>query len=519
MARVWKRTADKRKSGTPWMLTYTDWKIVDGRWVSWERTKTAYTDKRESMALGTQLEDKAKMKRDGRIDEREDRRAIEARRDTSSHIDDYEAALVAKGSNPKHVGQTIGYIREIVDALEWTTIGSIRADALMRHLSDRRTKLDWSPRTFNARLTAIKSFTRWLVQHDRLQADPLASTRAIRQTSGQRRKRRALSEMEADRLIDAATAGDEIRFTREGTRYTLTGPDRAMLYGLMLGTGLRLSEAGSLTPRSFDLDGPDGPAVVVEAAYSKRRRRDAQPLPAALADLLRIWLEDRPVDAPLWPLPHHAAQRLLVPDLRRARARWLLTIPKGKARRKAQDEDTLRYRDSAGRFADLHALRHSYITRLSISGMPLPMAQRLARHSSPTLTANTYTHIGIADSQAALDRAFGKPTNTVGSPDIARATGTEGTPIEPETERCAQRYAQRESDGSSLKLTSGGTTPATSEATDNEGPITRTTLETKALGTVRHGQSDPDNTRAENAPRRTRTFNPLIKSQLLCRLS
>lgn len=72
-----------------------------------------------------------------------------------------------------------------------------------------------------------------------------------------------------------------------------------MLYGLMLGTGLRLSEAGSLTPRSFDLDGPDGPAVVVEAAYSKRRRRDAQPLPAALADLLRIWLEDRPVDAAL----------------------------------------------------------------------------------------------------------------------------------------------------------------------------------------------------------------------------
>jgi len=457
MARVWKRTADKRKPGTPWMLTYTDWKIVDGRWVSWERTKTAYTDKRASMALGTQLEDKAKMKRDGRIDEREDRRAIEARRETSAHIDDYEAALVAKGSNPKHIGQTTGYIRDIADSLEWATVGSIRADALMRHLSDRRAALDWSPRTFNARVVAIKGFTRWLVEHDRLQADPLASAKQIRQTTDVRRNRRAFSEQEIRQLIESTMSGPSVRFGRGGTRFTLTGPDRAMLYRVMLETGLRVAEVSSLTPRSLDLDASRGPTVTLEAAYSKRKRRDVQPVPETLAAVIRLWIADKAHNEPLWVLPHKPTQRLLIPDLRRARARWLRGLTKGKRRREGSDSDFLRYRDAAGRFADFHAMRHTYVTRLSMSNVPLPVAQRLARHSSPTLTANTYTHVGLADGRAALERAFGKPQNTEDSPDIARATGTLGAPIEPEAERCAQRPAQRESDRSSLKLTSPGT--------------------------------------------------------------
>jgi hypothetical protein len=55
------------------------------------------------------------------------------------------------------------------------------------------------------------------------------------------------------------------------------------------------------------------------------------------------------------------------------------------------------YVDAAGLFADFHALRHSYITNLGSAGVPLSAAQKLARHSTPTLTAVRYTHLDLAE--------------------------------------------------------------------------------------------------------------------------
>ena len=54
-------------------------------------------------------------------------------------------------------------------------------------------------------------------------------------------------------------------------------------------TGLRAGELASLTIGSFDLDA-DPPTITVEAAYSKRRRRDVLPLRSDLAVLLRPYL-------------------------------------------------------------------------------------------------------------------------------------------------------------------------------------------------------------------------------------
>jgi len=42
-------------------------------------------------------------------------------------------------------------------------------------------------------------------------------------------------------------------------------------------------------------------------------------------------------------------------------------------------------------------LRITYVTLLIISGTPLPMAQKLARHSTPVLTSNVYTNANVAD--------------------------------------------------------------------------------------------------------------------------
>ena len=49
------------------------------------------------------------------------------------------------------------------------------------------------------------------------------------------------------------------------------------------------------------------------------------------------------------------------------------------------------YVDDAGRYADFHALRHSFITNVGRTGTHAKTAQELARHSKPMLTAR-YTH-------------------------------------------------------------------------------------------------------------------------------
>jgi site-specific recombinase XerD len=55
-----------------------------------------------------------------------------------------------------------------------------------------------------------------------------------------------------------------------------------------------------------------------------------------------------------------------------------------------------------GRVIDLHALRVSFITHLALGGVPLAVAQKLARHSDPRLTSNAYTSLSLAELHRAV---------------------------------------------------------------------------------------------------------------------
>ncbi len=72
-------------------------------------------------------------------------------------------------------------------------------------------------------------------------------------------------------------------------------------------------------------------------------------------------------------------------------------------RRERLASDFLVVVDSAGRVADFHALRASYITLLVMSGISVKTAQELARHSDPKLTMNVYTRLGVHDLASALN--------------------------------------------------------------------------------------------------------------------
>ena len=102
------------------------------------------------------------------------------------------------------------------------------------------------------------------------------------------------------------------------------------------------------------------PTVTVEARYSKRRRRDVQPLPPQLVEPLRAWLAGKERGRPVFAMPERTAA-MLRRDLEAA------GIP---------------YRTAEG-IADFHALRHTYASRLVRHGVSVKVAQDLARHSDP----------------------------------------------------------------------------------------------------------------------------------------
>ncbi len=57
-----------------------------------------------------------------------------------------------------------------------------------------------------------------------------------------------------------------------------------------------------------------------------------------------------------------------------------------------------------GERVDFHALRTTFVTQLARSGVSLVDAQKLARHSTPTLTAKNYTRLTLHDLAGAVSK-------------------------------------------------------------------------------------------------------------------
>ena len=413
-----------------------------------------------------------------------------------------------------HVAQTILYINECVEDLKWSTLRDMNADAADTHLRKLQERDDLAPRSRNARVVALKSFSRWAVRFGRLAADPLAALAKVEERSDVRVRRRPLSDKEFARLLtETRRAGP--RTWRRGDRvYRAVGQDRAMFYLLLASTGLRVAEAGSLRTRDFELDGEEGPAIVVRAAYTKNKREDTLPLPAHVAAQFRAWLKRqrrRPADAPVFALPHKPVDDWWKPDLEHARDQYLKSAEDEAARRTRRKDDFLRYRDADERQADLHSLRHRFITGLARADVALVTAQRLARHSTPTLTANVYTHIQLDDRRRAVERAHGQSVPAAQPAEI-RATGTDG-PAAAASGRTSHSTAQQTGGSSrpALALKGNAEAAAIDPKTPSSGSSTWGTH--AGLGSSGHRAAPPGAGPAANRGGRIRTADLLTPSQ------
>ena len=357
-----------RKQTQNW---YIDYKAADG---TRKRVK-GFKDKAATMQFAAKLERATELAQAGISD----RYATHRKKPLAEHLREFKESLLNKSATEKHASLVHNRVKSIVDACHFVYFGDISASKVQAYLADRR-RGGLSKRSSNFYLQTIKQFCRWLVADGRMPENPLEYLKGLNPKTDIRRERRALTLEEAHQLIEVTSKGPKDS--------GMTGKERAMLYVLALNTGLRASELASLTWASFDFDNVS-PTVRVLAAYSKHRRDDILPLRHDIAAKFEKW----------WIMSGEEADETVFPQFDSTKGARML--------RRDLAVAGISYRDSAGRVIDFHALRHSFISNLNQSGASPKVAQSLARHSTISLTMDTYTHLGLFDERAAIDNLPG----------------------------------------------------------------------------------------------------------------
>ncbi len=503
-----------RERTKKWYGSYED---ADGMPVR----KPLCADKAAANTMLGELVKKANRERAGDRDPFEEHR----KRPLTEHRADFKRHHEAKGNTAKHVRLTDRRLDALLDGIQAKRLADLSASRLAQWLADQRAA-GLGVTTSNYYLTVAKSFGRWLVQDRRLPHNPFAHLTGLNAQPDVRRERRTLGADEFDRLVESAKAGERYR--------ELSGADRALLYVVAANTGLRAGELTTLTADSFDLDA-EQPTVTVEAAYSKHRRRDVLPLRADLVVLLRPFVSnsrakaarfgqnctereddseavaggDSASAARLWSGTWaDRAAEMLAADLAAARQAWIDEAKTDKEKQARIKSDYLAYTDDAGRVFDFHAQRHQFISNLARGGASPKEAQSLARHSTITLTMDRYTHLGINDLTAALDRLPKLPgsDSPESEPSVLKSTGTDDAQPARVALPVALNVADR-SVPSRPELSAIG-----SESADNAPAKT-------AISPAESGTFEPPCTDLtdddSNTPGRNRTCNLRIRSPLL----
>jgi integrase len=365
MASIYKRTRDKNRKGAPYLIQFTD---HHGK----RRTVKGFSDKSETQRLAARIEEDVRKRRLGIGDPEEDDLVRNQNRDLTEHLADFIQSLTSKGRTERYVKLVKGRIAKLLKTSNMKQPSEITVERVEKALIVIQEQDNIGLKTVNHYSLAMKGFVNWMVP-SRMPRNPLQKLELRNAETDVRHQRRALRPEEFTCLIETAR-------NSKRTIQHYDGETRSRIYLLSFLTGLRRAEIASLTPESFDLKAIP-PTLVVEAATSKRRKKDVLPLHDVLVAMLKEWLADLAPNEPLFPKLANRRTWLMVKlDLKAA------GIP---------------YRTKDG-VADFHAAgRHTYITELLRNGTSLVEARELARHADVKMTMN-YTHIGLEDRAKAV---------------------------------------------------------------------------------------------------------------------
>ena len=145
-----------------------------------------------------------------------DPRRAAASKPLSEHLDDFEAALLARGNTEKHAKLTKARAKRLLDGCGFVYWSEISASTIERYLAELRKgtsdRAGIGASSSNHHLTALKSYCRWMVRDRRASESPVEHLRPLNARTDRRHERRALSVDEVRRLLTATSGSPE----REG---------------------------------------------------------------------------------------------------------------------------------------------------------------------------------------------------------------------------------------------------------------------------------------------------------------
>ncbi len=382
--------AKRRPSGQGTLFKRTK----NGSWiVSWydhagkrRERSTRTTDRRAAERILAKYVADAALRREGVIDPRKDRFAIENRRPLVEHVSDYITHCQNAGHAARQISQKFTNLNHLISAGSLARLSDLTADVLERHLSELR-ESGLSARTVNYRRQIAVALMNWCKQFGRIESNPLTIVSKMDERKDCRRKRRPLTDAELVRLLAVAE-----------------NRGRKLWYLTAALAGLRRGDLQQLT--WTDVNFSDNTLTIRQG---KAKREDIIPLHPQLAEeFKRKWQERKPLPKTKVFSPVTNMKRLkdflaaglayeeIVTDSNGNPIMTGKQNPRPKTRIVTQDED--------GYVVDLHALRTTLGTNLTRAGVQPQLAQKILRHADYRTTLRHYTVLGLNDTLKAINR-------------------------------------------------------------------------------------------------------------------
>ena len=266
-------------------------------------------------------------------------------------------------------------------------------------------------RTANMELTVVRSMLNWAIRSGYIGFNPLQGVQQLPAGKAYEvRPRRVLSEEEIARFLRASRQIDEESRAHAAASKTIAGGTKSKAFAerdrkpavpqnplwlALLETGARFGETVKATWGDFS---EAHASLVLRAHTTKSKRERRLPIRQGLiTELLAL------------RVIHHKVRGRLP-----SAGDFIFLTPKGipwvENRRNALKRlEAILARagipkvDERSEKIDIHALRHTFASRLARNGVGLSQAQKLLGHSDPKLTAAIYTHLDTEDLRAAVE--------------------------------------------------------------------------------------------------------------------
>jgi integrase len=301
-------------------------------------------------------------------------------------------------------------IDDVLGEIRAKRVCDLRAHELLQ-LRAQMLKSGLSCVTANHKLATLQGMLNWALKVGLIAENPIRNMPRLPQPESARvHRRRAMSEDEIARFLAAAGEDDRLNLEHLAAVKTIEGGTKGVQWSLrrrklrvpqaplwraFLECGCRFGEMTRAVWADVDLDRR---TIFLRAEHTKSGRSRHVPLLDGLVGELRALRETqalvlrRPVrpDDRIFMTPEGCAWPWATNGAMRVFDRVL----------EAAGIDRV---DAQGRKLDIHALRHTFASRLARRGVPLQKAQRLLGHSDPKLTAQIYTHVEVEDLRDAVE--------------------------------------------------------------------------------------------------------------------